>query len=238
MDPFTAHIVDDEPDACRLLQNLLSEYTAIRVQRTFTSGLKALDAVTLKMPDVIFLDIDMPEITGMEFLKQIHTIRPSAKVVFVSAYPEYALEAIQNSAFDFIVKPIAKANLRRVVHKIIASKKNLPQPGSGNHHHLLLKTTEGHHYIKDDDVLFLEAESNYTKIFLKNKETLLSGINLGRLSQKLPKESFVRISRKHIINKNYLKFLDFCKKQCTVSANGKMYKLKVHFKLKEIKAQL
>jgi two-component system, LytTR family, response regulator len=87
-------------------------------------------------------------------------------------------------------------------------------------------------------VLFLEADGNYTKLVLKENKTLLSGINLGRLSEQFAAEQFLRISRKHIINKDYLKFMNFCKKQCVISANGKEYQLEVSVKLKEIKEYL
>lgn len=239
MTPIKAFIVDDEADACELLQNLLNDFSLIGVSQTFTDALQALDAAITEAPDVIFLDIDMPEITGLEFLKQVNEFTPETRIVFVSAHKNHALEALQNNAFDFIPKPVDKNELRRVVHKITVAKYRQQAtkiPHTKNR--VLLKTSEGHHYISPENVLFLEADGNYTKLMLKENKTLLSGINLGRLSEQFAAEQFLRISRKHIINKDYLKFMNFCKKQCLVSANGKAYQLEVSVKLKELKQYL
>jgi two-component system, LytTR family, response regulator len=122
MTPIKAFIVDDEADACELLQNLLSAFSAFGVTQTYSDALQALDAAITETPDIIFLDIGMPEITGLEFLKQVNEFTPETRVVFVSAHKNYALEALQNNAFDFIPKPVDKNELRRVVHKITVAK--------------------------------------------------------------------------------------------------------------------
>ena len=235
MIPFTSFIVDDEADACELLKSLLNDFPSVQVKDTFTDALQALDAAIADSPDVIFLDINMPEISGLEFLKQLHSYSPATLIVFVSAHRERALEALQNGAFDFIAKPADKNELRRVVHKITVAKYRQATKIYSTNNRVLLKTSEGHHYISPEDVLFLEADGNYTRLFLKEDKKLLSGINLGRLSEQFSKEKFVRISRKHIINKRYLKFMNFHKKQCIVSANGKEVQLEVSVRLKEIK---
>lgn len=229
-------IVDDEPDAGQLLKNLLLNYEGIQIAQILTDSLKALDAAVAEQPDVIFLDIDMPELNGIDFLKQLNNHSPATKVVFVSAHREYALEAIHNYAFDFITKPVDRQELRRVVHRLISgaqAESNSSRPGS-----VLLKTAEGYHYISPWDVLFLEAEGNYTCICLKEGNSILSGVNLGRIFEQFPQQQFLRISRKHIVNKKYLTFLNFSKRQCTLSYNGKEYQMEVSLKLKDIKAQL
>jgi DNA-binding LytR/AlgR family response regulator len=239
MKPLDAFIIDDEPDAGQLLQSLLHDFPDILVTAVFYDSLKALDAAVAELPPVIFLDIDMPEMTGMEFLKELNTFSPESKVVFVSAYRQYSLEALQNGAFDFIPKPLGKAELRRVVHKLVAAStqqnaKVLPE----NPKYVLLKTAEGHHHIATEKVLYLEAEGNYTRIYLTGDKSLFSGTNIGRLSVHFPQQQFIRISRKHIVNKNYLTFMNFNKKLCTISANGTEHKLEVSIKLKELKEQL
>ncbi len=232
-----AFIIDDEKDAGLLLQNLLADYSPIHIKDVFTDALSALDRAVTEQPDVVFLDINMPEITGMEFLQQLSKFSPQTKVVFVSAHKKHALEALQNGAFDFIPKPVGKDDLRRVVHKLVAAGK----PGSRTEEtgsHLLLKTNEGHHYVAAEKILFLEAEGNYTHLVLNEDKKLFSGVNLGRIYEQLPQNRFVRISRKHIINKSYLTFMNFSKKQCTVSAKGKEYQLEVSVKLKDLKQHL
>lgn len=237
MTNFETFIIDDEKDAGLLLQNLLVEFSPVLIKGVFTDALIALDRAVTEQPDVVFLDITMPEITGMEFLQQLSKFSPQTKVVFVSAYKKYALEALQNGAFDFIPKPVGTDDLRRVVHKLIAAGKSngrLEETGS----HLLLKTNEGHHYVAADKILYMEAEGNYTHLVLTEDKKLFSAVNLGRIYEQLPQDQFVRISRKHIINKSYLTFMNFCKKLCIVSANGKEFQLEVSIKLKDLKQHL
>ncbi len=239
MPTYATFIIDDEPDAGQLLESLLQNFAAIQVKQVFTDSLKALDAVIMVQPPVIFLDIDMPEITGLEFLKQVNNFSPNTKVVFVTAHKDYALEALQNDAFDFICKPISKPDLRRVVHKIISALNTIETTSSNTgDQRVLLKTLEGHHYVAIDNVLYLEADSNYTYLVLKNGEKLLSSVNLGKVHELFPSEHFVRISRKHIINKNYLTFMNFNKRYCLASHNGKQHKLEVSVKMKELKREL
>lgn len=229
-------IVDDEPDACRLLQNLLHVFDSLLVTRTFNESLKALDVALAEKPDVIFLDIDMPELNGIEFLKQLNNHSPKSRVVFVSAYGNYALDAIQNCAYDFITKPVCKQELRRVVHRLVADDNSSYDVSQRDC--VLLKTSEGYHYLTAENVLFFEAEGNYTKIYMQDESILFSSINMGRIFEQFPQQLFLRISRKHIVNKNYLTFLNFSKKECTLSVNKREHKLEVSLKLKDIKAQL
>ncbi|WP_372650434.1 LytR/AlgR family response regulator transcription factor [Draconibacterium sp.] len=232
-------IIDDEPDAGHLLKNLLKEYSVIQIKEVFTNALHALDAVIIQQPQVIFLDIDMPEITGIEFLQEVNKYSPNTKVIFVTAFKHYALEALHNNAFDYIYKPVSKAELRRVVYKIInainGEKQKLTAETNSK---VLLKTAEGHHYIDTEQILFLEADSNYTNLILKDGKKLLTSVNLGKLHKQIPETEFVRISRKHIINKNYLLFMNFCKRYCIISNNQEEYQLEVSIKMKDLKHEL
>jgi DNA-binding LytR/AlgR family response regulator len=238
MSDLNIFIIDDEPDAGLLLQNLLKEYSVIQIKEVFTNALHALDAVILQQPQVIFLDIEMPEITGMEFLQQVNTFSPNTKVVFVTAFKDYVLEAIHNNAFDYIYKPVSKAELRRVVYKIINAFNSEKQQSTPAKSKVLLKTAEGHHYIATEQILYLEADSNYTNLVLKDGKKLLLSINLGKLHKQFPETEFVRISRKHIINKNYLSFMNFSKRYCIVSDNDIEHQLEVSIKMRDLKHEL
>jgi len=238
MPNFHALIIDDEPDAGQLLQNLLSDFPVISVQNIFTDALKALTEVIMQQVPLVFADIEMPELSGLELLKQVNLYSPKTKVVFVTAYENYALNALQNDAFDFLCKPVSKEELRRVVLKFMAAQNNgatylLNTPGR-----VLVKTSEGHHYITIEDILYLEADSNYTNLLLKNGKTLLLSLNLGKIHGQLPENDFVRISRKHVINKNYLTFMNFHKHYCLLTCNETEYQLEVSLKMKDLKDEL
>ena len=238
MPNYSAVLIDDEPDSGKLLKNLMMEFPAISVQNVFTDAVKALDEVILHQIPLVFSDIEMPEISGLEFLKQVNRYSPQTKVVFVSAYGNYALEALQNDAFDFLCKPVSKEDLRRVVLKFIAVQNNETIAVLNVPQRILVKTSDGHHYITVDDVLYLEADSNYTNLKMKNGKTLLSSVNLGKVHEQFPANDFVRISRKYVINKNYLSFMNFCKRYCLVSAGDREYRFDVSVKMKDLKKEL
>ncbi|MFV0592993.1 MAG: LytR/AlgR family response regulator transcription factor [Draconibacterium sp.] len=239
MPNYQAVIIDDEPDAGKLLQNLLNNYPAIKVS-VFSDALKALDYVIMEQTPLVFTDIEMPEITGLDFLKQINQYSPKTKVVFVTAYENYALEALHNDAFDFLCKPVAREELRMVVHKFIASEKEAEAGNSDSHltKRILVKTLEGHYYIAERDVIYMEADSNYTNLVLKNNKAFLSSINLGKMHEQFSKDDFVRISRKHVINKDYLTFMNFCKHYCILTDEQHEYRLPISVKMKDLKASL
>lgn len=242
MPPYDTIIIDDEPDAGQLLGNLLKEFSSFTVTEIFSDARKGLDAAILKQPPVIFVDIEMPEISGIEFLKQINKLSPYTKVVFVTAYEQYAMEAIHHDAFDFLCKPVSKSDLKRVVYKIIAALNQGPIQTSGtdltNHPRLLLKTMEGHHYIPIEQILFLEADGNYTCLQLADNRRLISSINMGKIHEQLPKEDFIRISRKRVINKKHLSFMNFCKNYCIITHKDQEYKLEVSMKMRDLKRDL
>ncbi|WP_321342957.1 LytTR family DNA-binding domain-containing protein [uncultured Draconibacterium sp.] len=238
MTVYNTFIVDDEPDAGYLLQNLLISHPTLCVSKIITNAQEAIDALIDEQPPVVFCDIGMPQFSGIELLELVTRYSPKTKVIFVTAYKDYALEAIQKGAFDFMCKPIDKSDLRRVVHKLIAALQSQQLNYIEETYRVLLKTTEGHHYIAVDEVLFLEADSNYTYLTLKDGRKLLSSVNLGKVHTQFPGANFVRISRKHVINKNYLSFMNFCKRYCIVSHNGDEYQLEVSVKMRDLKQEL
>jgi len=238
MPNFHALIIDDEPDAGQLLRNLLIDFPAISVQNVFTDAINALNEVILHQIPLVFADIEMPELSGLELLKQVNLYSPKTKVVFVTAYENYALNALQNDAFDFLCKPVSKEELRRVVLKFIAAQNNDTNYLSNTPGRVLLKTSEGHHYVTVEDILYLEADSNYTNLVVKSGKTLLLSLNLGKIHGQLPENDFVRISRKHVINKNYLTFMNFQKHYCLLTCNENEYRLEVSLKMKDLKGEL
>ena len=236
---YTSIIIDDEPDSGLFLNNLLANHSSIQVTKIFEDALLALDFVVSTQPDLVFTDINMPDLNGLQILEQVNKFSPNTKVIFVSAYSGYALEALQKDAFDFICKPVSRTELSRVVHKAeLALKNDKTKDKHSLETRVLLKTIEGHHYITPEEVLYLEADSNYTKLILEDGKHLLSSINLGRIHQYFPENEFVRISRKHIINKNYLSFMNFHKRFCIVSHNGEEHRLEVSVKIKDLKREL
>lgn len=235
---YNTFIIDDEPDAGNLLKSLLQAYPSIHVTKVFNSASEALDAIIMEQPPVVFCDIEMPELSGMELLERVNKCAPQCKVIFVTGYKDYAIDAIRNSAFDYICKPVNRKDLQEVVHKLMATKAVQMPISKEESQRILIKTIEGHHYVANNEVLYLEADSNYTYLVMQNGNKILSSINLGKVHEMFPKGKFVRISRKHIINKSYLSFMNFCKRYCIVSHLGNEYRLEVSVKMKDLKQEL
>ncbi len=239
MGPLNVIIIDDETDAGNLLGNLLSEFQTLKVRHIYVDPYKALESVILEQPDVVFSDVEMPRINGIEFLKHVNELSPKTKVVFTTAFETYAIEAIHNDAFDFICKPIAKNELTNVVRKILATViKEEIKSNEAKDNRVLLKTSEGYHYVSANNVIYIEADGSYSTIILDENRRLLASMNLGRIQEHLPRNEFIRISRKHIINKAYLTFINFTKGHCIVSNNDNEYSLEVNMRMKDIKQEL
>lgn len=118
---ITAILIDDEEIAVKQLEYLLEQYQEIHVMATFTDPLTALEKIHFYQPNVIFLDIKMPEISGLAVAEEIMRILPETYVVFVTAYDEYALNAFEYNAIDYILKPISLRRIDRTIQKVLAN---------------------------------------------------------------------------------------------------------------------
>jgi len=116
---FEAIVVDDEPAAISTLENALLAYPELNILAHFTNPEEAFNAICRQHPDIVFLDIDMPGMTGIELLDKIHQTGFHPSVVFVTAFDKYAIEAIHRSAFDYLVKPINSKELEKVIIKFL-----------------------------------------------------------------------------------------------------------------------
>src|SRR5437868_5776741 len=174
-----AILIDDEPHCLDTLGITLKEYCPeIHVLATCRNGKAALESIKKYSPDLLFLDIEMPEMNGFEMLEQFDEI-PFA-IIFTTSYDQYAIKAIRFSALDYLLKPVDPKELMSAVHKVEAQK-NLPAAEQfkmllNQVHHkdvgfkkIAVPTAEGFELIPEDEILRCEADDNYTHIFLKNK---------------------------------------------------------------------
>ncbi len=112
-------IVDDEPNAAQLLQKLLEPYAIFGAVSVFTNATIAFNKIIEQQPEFLFLDIQMPELSGLQLAEKIKTHAPHAKIIYVTAYEQYALDALRQNAFDYLLKPVNKAELVRIVEKLL-----------------------------------------------------------------------------------------------------------------------
>jgi len=206
----TAILVDDEVSNLKGLQRKMEKlFPNIQIVGAFQKPEDAIEAIQQQEPNILFLDIEMPRISGFELLaklKQVHF-----QVIFVTAYNEYALEAFKKNAIDYVLKPIDNTDLVEAVNKALAivqlkkeSENNsklvaLLEENISKNNKIIVPTQKGVSFIPQDEVLHLEGYEGYTKIHLINSTTIISSYNLGKF-EKLLNAKFFKCHKSHIIN--------------------------------------
>ena len=208
-----AILIDDEMHCLKTLGMLLKEYCpnveVVEKCRDAETGLKAIET---HKPDLVFLDIEMPYLNGFEMLEQLHPI--NFAVIFTTGYDQYAIKAIHFSALDYLLKPVDQKELVNAVKKV-EEQRHLPV---AEQFHMLLKklsgansgfnkiavpTTEGFELIPCNEVLYFEADDNYTRIFLKNKNKIIACRTLKKIETQIQDFSFfVRVHNSYMVNLN------------------------------------
>jgi len=212
---YRAIIVDDDPEALDILENLLVDHQEIKVVAKESNADEALKAIIRHNPDLIFLDIEMPGKDGFELVREMRDYHLNPVIIFVTAFNQYAINAFKVAAFDYLMKPVDRDELARCMARLAGEEKKKAFPERID---LLLDQTDpkkkirihcrsGYFYYFPNEILYLEADSSYTNIFLTNGRKQVITINLGTLSQDLPAQ-FAGISRSVVINLTYLKHVD------------------------------
>jgi DNA-binding LytR/AlgR family response regulator len=205
---YNCLVVDDEPIARKIIVNYIEQMPMLQLAAEQINALSAIDYLsTHKDVHIIFLDINMPNLSGLQFLK---IIQPQQPVIFTTAYAEHAVESYEVNAVDYLLKPFSFERFAKAVYKAIGVFKNAskkPDEAAGEKNRVLFIKSDGKNYpVLLDDILYCEAMKNYTMVNLKNGQKLMPLIPLSRLEGLLLEaggdflqthRSFL-ISRKHI----------------------------------------
>jgi DNA-binding LytR/AlgR family response regulator len=194
-------IADDEPLAIKLIENHISKIDALEVVATCNNALKAFEILNKQEIDLLFLDIKMPNITGIDFLK---TIKNPPKTIFTTAYRDYAIESYDLEIVDYLLKPITFERFFKAIDKFLRAKKDsiTNKIESTLDDFLLLKSGNKHHKIYTNDIFYVESLKDYIKVHVKNDKHIVSKYKIGDLEEKLKHKQFLRIHRSYIINTN------------------------------------
>jgi len=216
-----AIIIDDELNCCKTLEIELKMHCGdmVEVIAIMTESKDALDMIPRLKPDLLFLDIEMPWMTGFELLQELTPI--DFDVIFVTAYDQYATKAFKFSAIDYLLKPIDDEELKEAVLRVNSRK----PPFSNKEHYdlfieninnqstkfpkIALKTHEGLEFVKVDKIVRIESESNYATVFLDDRSKLVVIKSLKEFESLLSPHNFFRSHQSHLVNplhiKKYLK---------------------------------
>jgi two-component system, LytTR family, response regulator len=212
---FKAIVIDDEPAARRLMKNLLQEYKdVVEIVAEANNGKEAIEKIEKLKPDLIFLDIQMPDLTGFEVIEQL-TEKPN--IIFTTAYEQYAIKAFETFSIDYLLKPIKEERLQQSMEK-------LKQFGRLNHSINVnglqeiirqfqspkkatafpIKSGDRIILLRYENISYLEAQDKYVCVFTIEGQKYLTDHSLTVLAEKLP-SPFCRIHRSYIINKDKIK---------------------------------
>jgi two-component system LytT family response regulator len=199
---ITCIAIDDEPLALKQMTGYIEKIPGLKLMDRFTSAIKALEFLQNNTVDLMFVDINMPDLSGMEFVKSLS--RPP-KVIFTTAYREYAVEGFQVDAADYLVKPISFPAFLKAVDKTIqryfANHDSEPSIRH-NEQFLFIKTEYKIVRIDLNNIKYIEGMRDYIRIHLTDENPVMALIKMKNIIEHLPSDHFMRVHRSYIVNLN------------------------------------
>lgn len=190
--------IDDEPLALEVIRSHAAKVPFLQLDQCFTDAFKAIEYLAANNVDLLFLDIKMPDISGLEFLESL-PYKPM--VIFTTAYAEHAVRSYELNAVDYLLKPFAFTRFLNACHKANDIIKNntgtRPEPSQS----IFIKTGYEQLRINFNDILYLQSGGNYMSFVLADGRSILSRFTANEALLALPAEQFVRVHRSYIINK-------------------------------------
>jgi len=191
-------IIDDEPIAIKIIKEHLEQFDSIECVSSYTRALDAIEILNKEPIDLLFLDINMPEISGVEFLK---TLKNPPKVIFTTAYRKFAVDAFELDAIDYLVKPISFERFLKSINKFLSTyqlKSEAKEAENLKKDYIILKSDKKNYKIKFSDLLFIESLDNYIKVHT-NDYSIICYESLSGIEKDLP-DNIIRIHRSYVIN--------------------------------------
>ena len=190
-------IVDDEPLAVRLLESYVEKTPDLKLMDSFTDSINAINAIKEQKPDLLFLDIQMPNIDGMELA---HSLPEETRVVFTTAFKEYAFESYEVNALDFLLKPVRYNKFLAAVEKArkLCSPRTVVQPQQPNT--VFIRVDGEWRNIVIDQIVYVNGMKDYVLFYLDGeKKPLISHLTMKAVEEMLPSDRFLRVHRSYII---------------------------------------
>ena len=196
-------IVDDEPVARKILASFVEKTPNLYLVKNCKNAMEAFEVVNNQKIDLLFLDINMPDISGLSFAK---SISKKSKVIFTTAYREYAVDGFDLQAVDYLLKPISFDRFLQAVNKFFetnsfTSSNLIVKEKPSRNNYIFIRSDRKMIKINFDEILYVESLSDYLKIYTSDK-VLITRETISNFEAKLPKEQFLRIHRSYIVNLN------------------------------------
>ena len=192
--------IDDEPLALQQIAGYIKSTPFLELRGLCESALQAIELLEYTAVDLMFVDINMPDLNGMEFVKNLAT---PLLVVFVTAYGEYALEGFRVDAVDYLLKPVSNKDFMKSANKAKAwfdALRQKPSEITSNKEFLFIKSEYKILRINFDDIKYIEAMSEYIRIHLLSSKPVMTQLSMKAIEEQLPDDRFMRVHRSFIIN--------------------------------------
>ena len=199
-------IVDDEPLAVKLLESFVTKTPDLRLLGSFTDSVEAINAVKEQKPDLLFLDIQMPDLNGMELA---HMIPPTTRVIFTTAFKEYAFESYEVSALDFLLKPIRYNKFLAAVEKAKQWFEREPAADDAKSTSLFIRVDGELRNVTIDNITYVSGMKDYVMFYLDGEsKPLITHLTMKAVEAMLPTDRFLRVHRSYIIAVDKIKKID------------------------------
>ena len=196
-------VVDDEPLAVRMIENYIARTPFLTLEASFTDPVLALSEIRSRRPELVFMDIQMPDLSGLELS---HMVPEGTRIIFTTAFKQYAFESYEVSAVDFLLKPIryqkfleAAEKAQRLFGLVEAAAAATKPPAPPANKAIFSKTDAGMQKVFLRDILYFEGMKDYVRIHLSEGQPLLTHITMKALEDLLPSGSFMRVHRSYIV---------------------------------------
>lgn len=192
--------IDDHPLALKLIENYCNQFDFVRIEKTFDDPQKGLKHLNKFPADLLFLDIDMPGLNGLELFKKL---RQETMVIFTTSHTEHAIDGFNLNAVDFLAKPYTFERFQQAINKAHEYYKFQRQTSSSSDsRYLFIRADYSLVKIPIADILYIEGLDDYLKIYIQNQKTVVARMTMKAILQKLPDAQFVRVHRSYILPLN------------------------------------
>ena len=201
---YTCLIVEDEPLSQEILEAYIKDCPHLLLKGICSDAIKANTILLDEKIDLLFLDINMPKINGIEWIKSVDE-RP--EVIFTTAYPEYAVEGFDLNALDYLLKPFSFNRFLKAVNKFMSLQKNTEKSNMALDSTITVRSNKKTYLLKSSDVNYIESDGDYLKLY-RNEDCIVIHETLKSFQTKLPDKDFLRVHRSYIVNLTKIEYLE------------------------------
>ena len=196
--------IDDEPKALEVIERYCGKTGIVDLKATFREPLKAIEFLNSEKVDLIFLDINMPDLSGMQL---VQTLSPRPMIIFTTAYSHYAVESYDLNALDYLLKPITFERFLAAVNKAAAALSPKNTTANEDEPTVFIKSGPQTYQVKVADILYLEKDGNYITVHLKDKNILIRE-NMGDIFDLVPQTDFLRVHKSYVVAIKHISMIE------------------------------